>query len=1450
MSTILGYNITNLPFYSQGYTLGPLGYTGPMGRLGNIGFTGFTGYTGYTGYTGAQGRQGSTGTTGYIGYTGTQGRQGSTGITGYTGPMGYTGAPASSALTGKLGVTGTTGVTGYTGLLGNTGNTGSTGPQIINNQFVVAGGTGTNNSLVYSTNGINWKSCKNPPLSTSGDNVCSVLGYNGIIWVAAGSAITTHLNNTGITAKYSILYSRDAVNWVTANLQASNTPAINLQGFTNIAWNGSSFILTGWYGSAYSSPDGINWTVISYFNQSSFGNGSWAVEWLGNKWIVAAATNGNTSIYTAPDLTNWTLTQGNIYGNFWVVTCLVYNGIILIIGATSNNTTSLQYCTNINTPTFTPSPSGSAIFSTGCYGVAWNGYMWVAVGSGTANSAYSYNGINWTANNISFFSICRTISWNGEIWTSGGTPTSTTSLVYSLDGINWYANTTNLLGTCCSMRSGILLPYTNQIISPTGPAGYTGAPGSSITGATGPTGPITVNNQFAVAGGTGTNVLSYSYNGISWTPVVSSTSLMNVCNCICYNGSIFVAGGGRLAGAADAQPLLYSYNGVNWVSSGFLATSVASIAWNGTRFVTAGSINIPGGFCFSSNGINWTRITSVFDVNKYICFGVIWVGNQWVMVGQSTQPTVYTILTTTNGNEANWTVVNNNLPSTPICVVWNGDLLVFGLNNGIIYTAKNTVTPNTAFTLTATNATAGGIFNSCNNIAFNGIIWVAVGSGTNSIATSNDGFVWSGRGTTMFTTGNTIAWNGETWIAGGTGGSNTVAYSLDGINWYGKGTSVFSTSCIGMCSGILLPYTKQFTSPTGPAGVIGHTGATGPLFINNTFVFAGGTGANNLSYSTNGYTWNRTTGVTPNGGPICFNGSMFVSVGGINGPNGINISYSYNGINWFQPPSNPFASTKNYNISWNGKLFLTTGGGGANSFYSSNGITWNSSGTAGQLDNMSGDAVWLGDRWFLVGSGAGSASYLTATTGNNDWSGRNSLGASAYPSTVGWNGSILLVGFVNGHIFYATTLFTFVQTTSPFTTSCNKFAWNGSNMWVAVGTGTNSIAYSTDGIIWTGIGSSIFSTGYSVVWNGEMWIAGGTGGASAIAYSIDGKIWRHGQTGIFTTCYGMCSGIVQPYNVQKEPYINKITNSILIQQVPSIRNQSTYTISIGRNSGNLSQQTFAIAIGNNCGNISQGGSSIAIGNSSGFTNQFSNSISIGFQAGNLNQNSNSIAIGYNAGYSNQQGYATAIGFNTGGYSQGSYSVAIGHGAGQTNQAANSICINATSAILNSTTNGTYISPLRMANTSLFTTLPNALVYDISRNEIGYSTLTTTPGKTFVIQHPIDEDKYLVHACIESPNTDLLYRGCGEINSSLKTIIELPEYAKKIGFNWSINVQCNDTINPLGVSYKLVKEGKFIVTSPNECTFSWSIYGQRLNFDVEPLKESINIKGDGPYKWIE
>ena len=65
---------------------------------------------------------------------------------------------------------------------------------------------------------------------------------------------------------------------------------------------------------------------------------------------------------------------------------------------------------------------------------------------------------------------------------------------------------------------------------------------------------------------------------------------------------------------------------------------------------------------------------------------------------------------------------------------------------------------------------------------------------------------------------------------------------------------------------------------------------------------------------------------------------------------------------------------------------------------------------------------------------------------------------------------------------------------SIFTTG-NGVAWGG-NQWVAVGQGTNTIAYSYDGINWTavtGVSASIFTIGRGIAWNGSLWVAVGDG---------------------------------------------------------------------------------------------------------------------------------------------------------------------------------------------------------------------------------------------------------------------------------------------------------------------------------------------------------------------
>jgi hypothetical protein len=105
-------------------------------------------------------------------------------------------------------------------------------------------------------------------------------------------------------------------------------------------------------------------------------------------------------------------------------------------------------------------------------------------------------------------------------------------------------------------------------------------------------------------------------------------------------------------------------------------------------------------------------------------------------------------------------------------------------------------------------------------------LWLALGTGINTLSVSYDGNSWIGLGLTIFSvSGNAVAWNGSMWVAVGEG-TNTVAYSYNGINWVGLGTTIFSLN------------------------------GNGIIWDNNLSLWvAVGRGANTIAYSNNGIIW-------------------------------------------------------------------------------------------------------------------------------------------------------------------------------------------------------------------------------------------------------------------------------------------------------------------------------------------------------------------------------------------------------------------------------------------------------------------------------------------------------------------------------------------------------------------------------------------------------------------
>ena len=136
-------------------------------------------------------------------------------------------------------------------------------------------------------------------------------------------------------------------------------------------------------------------------------------------------------------------------------------------------------------------------------------------------------------------------------------------------------------------------------------------------------------------------------------------------------------------------------------------------------------------------------------------------------------------------------------------------------------------------------------------------------------------------------------------------------------------------------------------------------------------------------------------------------------------------------------------------------------------------------------------------------------------------------------------------------------------------------------------------------------------------------------------------------------------------------------------------------------------------------------------------------------------------------------------------------------------------------------------------------------------------LPSSTTKTFIIDHPIEKEKYLVHACLEGPEVGVYYRGVGEISNNHSKTIELPEYVSSIANNFTVQItpitktiNNNTTNKPKKNILKTskVKHNQFTVYGENG-EFFWKVYGTRMLFEVEPFKNKVSVKGDGPYKWI-
>jgi len=428
----------------------------------------------------------------------------------------------------------------------------------------------------------------------------------------------------------------------------------------------------------------------------------------------------------------------------------------------------------------------------------------------------------------------------------------------------------------------------------------------------------------------------------------------------------------------------------------------------------------------------------------------------------------------------------------------------------------------------------------------------------------------------------------------------------------------------------------------------------------------------------------------------------------------------------------------------------------------------------------------------------------------------------------------------------------------------NNISFASSNNTVAINVGIHGASNYKQGTFAVAIGSNagLLSQGeYSVAIGSESGSINQGSQSVAIGIGAGNNI-----QGIYSLAIGYQGGqdnqgigaLAIGYNAGQTSQLNFAT---AIGALAGQYMQGYEAISIGANSANYMQGESAVAIGTSAGSTGQGAYSVSIGTEAGFQNQGTSSTAIGFRAGWDTQSNFATSVGYQAGLTFQGANSVCIGFEAGKGYQGSNSVSIGYQAGQNNQGANAVAIgsyagqnsqndntiviNATGSALDTTnSNGIYMAPVR-ANAGNY-----SLKYNTTTSEITYDT-----AKTFVIDHPTDKDKYLVHACLEGPEAGVYYRGRVEIPEDERYIeVVLLEYVDKLAKSFTINLTQvfeSDEDNFCKLSCSKVSNNKFKIykNKKQNVIVDWTVFGKRLEILTEVNKYSAIVKGNGPYKFI-
>lgn len=773
-----------------------------------------------------------------------------------------------------------------------------------------------------------------------------------------------------------------------------------------------------------------------------------------------------------------------------------------MLGGTGGATANLVFSLNTNPFAFTT----VSIPLTAVQGIVWSSDIrrWVIGGNGGAVIYFSNDGISWAPSTTgsTVFAICFDVTYvpRQSAFIAVG-QAGTATIAYSLDGQVWTAvsGSTGIYSNygghvCTSWASNLILTTglgtANTIAS--SPTNYTTFAGL---------GPVVFNGTQAATS------CAYGANGMF---VVTGLGV----------ATTLTAGYATIGGTADATTgTLFATRYTNPSGAGlmnfvsvFLSAGTGSATlgvytdsgqgYPGTLIAAFPSATItPLGFTPFGNGIAGMPLPS---------------GSFWIAFTQS-----------------NTLARARNAVSGGVTVSY---AFTYGTALPQTFPSTGLTTTNNVFTMIAN-------FNTANDLAYtyDGVTFLGV---TDSFS------LFSGQG-------NDVAYSPSAglWVASGSSTTNAVAYSGQGTgNWSLATFSGFSNP--GNVTAIAT-YTTSSMSPTSKQGVFALSGVMPITPTQNQLKFLiGGTSGTAGSGSGMGYTLDNTNVFTysPQGtGTTLFNGPVRTIV---YAPElGIWLTSVQTAAAVYQNSrsTNPFESwtvinsgittaTAVTSFTWSStqQIFLATVQAATNNCYwSRTGVQWTVSACAAVFGTAVFSSAYSRQQnlWVAVGQGAThNIAYTSNVAGT--WTGVGGLTlTSARTVTFAPNIPLWVIGGVRsaGSTSILVTINPAIQTpvaatTQPFGTTgaiVNRCYYGGQGTTAPVfvcvatpGTGsTGTIAWSSDGNTWTGLGTSIFSTaGFGVFYDlgSALWVAAGQG-TNQVAKSVDGKTWTSIATAPFTS---------------------------------------------------------------------------------------------------------------------------------------------------------------------------------------------------------------------------------------------------------------------------------------------------------------------------------------------